>query len=100
MRQQIHEVEHERRDALRRDHARQPALDVVALGGRRHLFVAHRDFDLELLQLRLEQLALVRVERLVLALAPPVGEARRDLAGKESAEQRVARVRRGRRAAC
>ena len=30
-------------------------------------------------ELRLEQLALVRVERLVLALAPPVGKARRDL---------------------
>ena len=52
---------------------------------------------LELHQLRLEQLALVRVERLVLALAPPVGKARRDLAGKEPAEQRVARVRRRRR---
>ena len=96
MRQQIDEVEHERRDAFGRDDARQSPLDVVALGGRRHLLVANGDLDLELLELRLEELALVRVERFVLALAPPIGKARRDLAGKESAEQRVARVRRRR----
>src|SRR5450756_2576600 len=44
----------------------------------------------------LEQLPLVRVERLVLAIgvAPPIGKTRRDLARKKSAEERVARVRR------
>src|SRR4029079_4396422 len=91
VRQQVDEIEDERRDAFGRDHAREASLDVVALGGRRDLLVANGNGRADLLELRLEQLPLVRVEGLVLALAPPVGKSRRDLAGKQSAEQRVAR---------
>ena len=72
--EQIHEVEDERRYAIGRDDARDSPLDVVALGGCRDLLVWDRRLDIELDELRLEQLLLVRVERLVLALAPPVGK--------------------------
>src|SRR5262249_36172170 len=79
VRQQIHEVEYERRDAFRRDRPRETALEVVALGRSRDLLVANRQLAIQLDQLRLEKLALVRVERFVLALPPPIGESRRDL---------------------
>ena len=76
----------------------QAPLELVRVGRGRDLLVADRYvLPRSSLELRLEQLALVRVERLVFALAPPVGKARGDLAGKEPAEERVARVRRRRR---
>ena len=97
VRQQVDEVEDEGAHAFVSDRAAEVALEVVGVGGRRDLGVAHRHRVAELLELQLEELALVRVEGLVLALAPHVGEACRDLARKEAAEEGVARVRRGRR---
>ena len=94
--EQIYEVEYERGDSFRTDDACDAPLDVVALGGRRNLFVADRDGRAELGQLRFQQLSLVCVQGLVFALAPPVREAGRDLAGKEAAEQGIPRIRRRR----
>src|SRR4029078_8050077 len=95
--QQVDEVEDERRDAFGGEHARKSSLERAALGGGRNLLVANRNRELELGDLRLEQITLVRVERFVFTLAPPVWKTRRDLTGKEPAEQCIARVRRRRR---
>jgi hypothetical protein len=93
VRQQIHEVEDECADALGRKRAGEPPDQIVGVRGRRDLLVADGVRLSRLGQLCLEQLPFVRVERLVLAIAPPIREARRDLAGKESAEEGIARVR-------
>src|SRR4029079_14826728 len=83
-------------NAVGGEEAAKPPLEVVGFGRGRDLLVTDGDALPQLAQLRLEQLAPGRVERFVLTFAPPVGKARRDLAGEERTEQRVARIRRRR----
>lgn len=97
MRQQVHEVEDERTDSFGRDRPADPALEVVGVVRRRDLLIAYRRRAADLGEVRVEQVALVRVERLVLLIAPPVRQARRDLAREEPGEEGVPGVgRRGR----
>src|SRR5665647_273493 len=97
VREQVHEVEDERADPFRRDRVREATLELVRLVRRRDLVVLHWHLASHLDEMRLEQILLVRVERLVLPLAPPIRKACRDLVGKETAEQRIASIRRRRR---
>ena len=87
--QEIDEIEDARPDAVRRQEASEAALEIVGLGRGRDFLVSDGNTLTELAQMRLEELALVGVERFVLTLAPPIRKARRDLAREESAEQRV-----------
>ena len=99
VREQVDEVEDECAHAFAADRGAEVALELVGVLRGGDLLIANRRRAVQLVEMRLEQLALVRVERFVFAIgvAPPVGESRRDLAGKQSAEERVARVRRRRR---
>ena len=94
MREHVHEVEHERVNALTGDRTRQVSFEIVGVGGGGDLVIAHGCLNLQLLQVRHQQLALVHVQRFVVLVAPPVGETRRDLAREQAAEQRVAGIRR------
>src|SRR5688572_12191790 len=70
------------------------SLELVGVAGGGDLLVANGRLAAQLLEVRLEQLALVGVEGFILAIgvAPPVRKARRDLSGEKTAEQRVAGV--------
>ena len=80
-------------DFSRRMHSRQ-SLDllinnagVMALPRRQ---TTADGFEMQFGQLRIQQLALVRVQRFVVLAPPPIREARGNLAREEPAEQRVA----------
>jgi hypothetical protein len=64
------------------------SLQLIRVRRSGDLLIADWSLAAQLLEVRLQQLALVRVERLVLAVgvAPPIGKSRRDLARKESTE--------------
>src|SRR5256885_2161902 len=83
------------RSARGSDRGAEMALELVGVGGGGDLLVADGSPAAQLLEMGLQQLALVGVEGFVfpIRIPPPVGESRRDLAGKKSAEQCVARVR-------
>src|SRR6476646_10223991 len=97
MGQEVDEVEHERAHAFGPDRGAEVTLELVRVGGGGDLLIANGRLSAQLLEMRLEQLALVSVERFVFAVgvAPPVGQARRDLARKQSTEKRVPRIRSG-----
>src|ERR1700687_1337743 len=82
--EKIHEVEHEGAHALGSNRGAKMPLEVVGVGGGRDLPIPHRGLPAQLPEMRFEQLALVGVERFVLAIgiAPPVGKSRRYLTGK------------------
>jgi len=79
-----------------REMRRQASQQISAVGGGEQLLVAHRHrLTDQLAQLLGEQLALVRVEALVVGRrAPPLRMPRGDLHRKQAAEDRVARERR------
>src|SRR6202040_1597936 len=87
--QQVDEIEHERAYSLGSDRRAEVPFQLVGVGGRRDLLVADRGLAGQLLEMRLQQLAFVRIQRLVLAIGvpPPIGKTGRDLARKESAEE-------------
>src|SRR6185312_5426148 len=89
VRQQIDKIEHESAHTLRRDRRPHVTREVVRSGRCRDLLVPHMGLATQLPEMRLQKLALVRVERLIVLRSPPLRETRRDLAWKESAEQRV-----------
>src|SRR6185312_16945842 len=89
MRQQIDKIEHESAHTLRRDRSPHVTRQVVRTGRGRYLLIPHMRIAAQLPEMRLQKLALVRVQRLIVLRSPPLRETRRDLAWKQAAEQRV-----------
>src|SRR5256884_6860850 len=96
VRELVHEVEHQGRDAVLGE-VRREAAHQVALPRAEQLLVPHRDGSPgELAQLLGQELTLVRVETLLIGrLSPPPGMPCRDLHWEHPGEDGVARDRRG-----